>query len=119
MVISSFARLVRTSTAVPAAITNLTGITQAEIENNGQPLYDVLKAFGYIGPRPIFFHKASFDERFIKAALRRTARVNREKLTFTNTVYDSLSIAQYAWPALSSYKLGYLAKRIGAPTPSH
>ena len=120
VVTSSFARLVRTGMAVPAAITNLTGITQADIEHDGQPLCDVLKAFlGYIGSRPVFFHNASFDERFIKAALRRTARVNREKLTFTNTVYDSLSIAQYAWPALSSYKLGYLAKRIGVPTPSH
>ena len=117
---SSFARLIRTRTAIPAAITKLTGITQADIEQNGQPLYDVLKAFlDYIGARPVFFHNAAFDQRFIEAALKRTARANREPLTFTNTVYDSLTIAQYAWPALSSYKLSYLAKRIGAPAPTH
>ena len=112
--------MVRTSTAIPAAITTLTGITQADVEQNGQPLLDVLKAFlAYIGSRPVFFHNAPFDERFINAAIRRTARVNREKLKFTNTVYDTLTIAQYAWPALSKYKLGYLAQRISAPVPSH
>ena len=117
---SSFARLIRTGTAIPAVITKLTGITQADIEHNGQPLYDVLKAFLiYIGARPVFFHNAPFDQGFIEAALKRTARANRETLTFTNTVYDSLEIARYAWPALSSYKLGYLAKRIGAPMPAH
>ena len=117
---SSFARLVRTSTAIPAAITTLTGITQADVEQNGQPLYDVLKAFlDYIGVRPVFFHNASFDQRFIEAALKRTARTNREPLTFANTVFDSLGIAQYAWPALGSYKLDYLAKRINAPAPTH
>ena len=85
---NSFARLVRTSTTVPEDITKLTGLTQAEIEHNGQPLYDVLQAFlKYIGSRPVFFHNAPFDERFIKAAIKRTARVNREQLTFTNTVY--------------------------------
>ena len=117
---SSFARLIRIDSAIPAAITTLTGITQADIEHNGQPLYDVLKAFlGYIGTRPVFFHNASFDRRFIKAALKRTARADREPLTFTNTVYDSLEIARYAWPALSSYKLDYLAQRVGAPAPTH
>ena len=117
---SSFARLVRTGTAVPRTITKLTGITQADIEQHGQPLYDVLNAFlEYIGPRPVFFHNASFDERFIETAIKRTARANRETLTFTNTVYDSLAIARYAWPSLGSYKLGYLADRIGAPAPAH
>ena len=115
-VMSRFAELIRTSTA----ITTLTGITQAEIEQHGQPLDDVLKAFlAYIGARPVFFHNAAVGKRFIDAALKRTARADREPLAFGNTVFDSRAIALHAWPDLSSYKLSFLAKRIGAPAPDH
>ena len=120
MATSSFARLVRTGTAVPAAITKLTGITQADIEQDGQPLYDVLTAFlDYIGTRPVFFHNSAFDRRCIDAALKRTARANLEPLMFANTAFDSRAISRHAWPGLSSYKLSFLAKHIGAPAPTH
>ena len=67
----------------------------------------------------MFFHNASFDKRFIKAALKRTAKANRAPLAFTNTVFDSLAIALHAWPDLISYRLDYLAKHVGAPAPAH
>ena len=109
-----FSELIRIDTPVPHSITQLTGITQADVDVKGRPLHDVLQEFlEFIGSRPVFFHNAAFDEAFIKTA------VKRERMEFTNTVYDTLSIAEYAWPSLSSYSLANLARRFNASAPSH
>jgi DNA polymerase-3 subunit epsilon len=113
-VASEFSMLVKPQNSIPAQITQITGITQADINALGQPLALVLAAFlKFIGDRPVFFHNAPFDTAFIGTA---TAK---NKLKFKNSVHDTLPIARRAWPALGTYKLGVLAAHIGAAVPTH
>lgn len=75
---------------------------------------EAMKAFlVFVGARPVFFHNAPFDMRFIKAASSTTG------LKFTNPVHDTLPMARAAWPGLGSYKLSLLAENVGAPAPTH
>jgi DNA polymerase-3 subunit epsilon len=70
---------VRTHQPVPAEIARLTGITQADLDTQGQPLTDALAAFlAHIGERPVFFHNAPFDQSFLSVACAKT------KLKFKN-----------------------------------
>lgn len=113
-VTSEFSVLVRAQHPVPTEITRLTGITQSEVETQGQPPAQAFEAFlTHIGERPVFFHNAPFDQGFLSAACRTT------KLQFKNAVHDTLPIARRAWPSLGSYKLGVLAAQVGAATPKH
>ncbi len=66
---------------------------------------------GHIGERPVFFHNAPFDQGFLGVACAKT------KLKFKNAVYDTLPVARRTWPSLGTYKLGALAKHIGAAAP--
>ena len=113
-VTSEFSLLVRTHQPVPAEITRLTGITQADLDTQGQPLTDALAAFlAHIGERPVFFHNAPFDQGFLSVACAKT------KLKFKNAVHDTLPLARRAWPSLGTYKLGALAERVGAAASIH
>ena len=106
--------LVQAKRPVPPAITVLTGITQRDIDHEGRPLAEAMKAFlAFVGARPVFFHNAPFDMRFIKAAASTTG------LKFANPVHDTLPMARAAWPGLGSYKLSLLAEHVGAPSPTH
>ncbi|MGH7180951.1 MAG: 3'-5' exonuclease, partial [Nitrospiraceae bacterium] len=114
LVTSEFSMLVKTQSPVPADITRLTGITQAEVDANGQPLTNALEAFlRHIGDRPIFFHNAPFDQAFLSAACAKT------KLSLKNPVHDTLPLARHAWPSLGKYKLATLAQHVGAKVPNH
>lgn len=113
-VASEFSMLVKPQNPIPAQITQITAITQADVDAHGQPLVLALAAFlKHIGDRPVFFHNAPFDTAFIGAA---TAK---NKLIFKNSVHDTLPIAPRAWPTLGTYKLGVLAAHIGAAVPTH
>jgi DNA polymerase-3 subunit epsilon len=113
-VTSEFSLFVKTQQSVPAEITRLTGITQADVDTQGQPLTDALEAFlTHIGKRPVFFHNAPFDQSFLSMACAKT------KLQFKNAVHDTLPLARRAWPSLGTYKLGVLAEHVGAAAPKH
>ena len=118
----TFNQLARTgpNVVIPENIIEMTGITQALIEQSGRHIYGVLKDFiQFIGSHPVFFHNADFDKRFIRQAIRRADILGQAPLIFDNTVYDSIEVAKYAWPELSSYSLEHLAKHVGARKPEH
>lgn len=109
-----FAVLVRATQPIPALITKLTGISQADVDREGQPLIQAMRDFlSFTGSHPVFFHNAPFDNGFLKKA---SAKTN---MKFANTVHDTLPMARQAWPSLGTYKLAALAEHIGAVTPSH
>jgi DNA polymerase-3 subunit epsilon len=113
-VTSEFSVLVKPQHPVPAEITRLTGITQADVDADGLPLAQALATFfSYIGNRPVFFHNAPFDQGFLSVASAKT------KLRFKNAVHDTLPVARCVWPSLGTYKLGVLAEHVGAAKPSH
>lgn len=113
--LSTFSALIRISKPVPPLITDLTGISQADVDRNGRPLYEVMDAFAtFIGTRPLFFHNAPFDIPFLQRA------VGQSNRTLHNIVHDTLPLARAAWPTMRSHKLATLAKIIDdAPLPTH
>lgn len=111
---SEFSVLVRAKNPIPSTITNITGITQTDVNQQGRPLTEAMAAFmEFIGSRPIFFHNAPFDLGF----LRQVEAVTKQK--FSNQLHDTLPIAWTAWPSLGTYKLSTLARHVGAPMPTH
>jgi DNA polymerase-3 subunit epsilon len=113
-VTSELSLLVKPQQPIPAEITKLTGITQAEVDAQGQPLAHALTAFlEHIGERPVFFHNAPFDQRFLRAACAMT------KLKFKNAVHDTLPLARHTWPTIGTYKLDALAEHVGVTAPQH
>jgi len=113
-VTSEFSVLIKTDRTIPDIITQITGITQAEVDACGQPIFHALAAFlNYLGERHVFFHNAPFDQGFLNAACAKTG------IKFNNIVHDTLPMARCAWPSLNSYKLGALAKHVGAVAPKH
>jgi DNA polymerase-3 subunit epsilon len=99
---------------VPPRITGITGITQADVDRDGQPLAQVIRDFlAFVGDDPLFFHNARFDGSFLKRAAEQTGH------RLDNRIFDTLPLAQEAWPTLDSYKLAVLAKHVDASEPAH
>ncbi len=113
-VTAEFSVLVRVARPVPDVITKLTGISQADVDREGQPLADAMRTFlAFVESRPVFFHNAPFDQGFLKSA------GAQARLKFGNPVHDTLVMARAAWPSLGTYKLAALAGHVGAPAPTH
>ncbi len=109
-----YSQVVRISGRVPSFIARLTGISQQEVVQHGQPIEQAFGAFReFVGAAPVFFHNAAFDTRFLLATSRRCG------LPFDNETYCTLMLARRAWPELPSHKLGILAEHLGASTPTH
>ena len=99
---------------VPPFISQLTGITQAEVDRFGIPVRQAFSSFlDFVEDLPVFFHNASFDRRFLAAASDQTG------LAFANPVHCTLALARRAWPELPSHKLDILARHVGASDPTH
>jgi DNA polymerase-3 subunit epsilon len=95
-------------------ITELTGITQAKVDRLGIPLREAMTDFLKLaGERPVLFHNAPFDTRFLRAAARKL------ELPFENATHCTLQMARAMWPERKSHKLAGLAKMIGAEAPTH
>jgi DNA polymerase-3 subunit epsilon len=108
-VISEFSMLVRITQSVPEFITELTGITQSDVDLDGRPLGEAMSAFlDFIGSRPIFIHHASFDEAFLFKVAKQSHQ------SFNNIVYDTLSISMLTWPSIDSHRIEALAEHVGA-----
>lgn len=114
-ILSEFSALVRIEGPVPVFITQLTGISQLDVDRDGLPRYDALSAFlSFVGNRPVFFHNAPFDVSFLEQATQQSG------LRFPNLIHDTLPIARATWPEMRSHKLETLAKIVdAAPAPTH
>jgi DNA polymerase-3 subunit epsilon len=99
---------------VPRMITELTGITQAKVDRHGITLRAAMTDFLELaGNRPVLFHNAPFDTRFLRAA------ATQLDLPFDNATHCTLQMARAMWPDRKSHKLAHLAKAIGAEAPTH
>lgn len=79
----------------------------------GRPLAAAMKAFvEFVGPQPLFFHNAPFDQGFLKKA------AARAKVKLNNETHDTLPLARHAWPSPATYKLSALAEHVSAPAPA-
>ncbi|QTN33702.1 3'-5' exonuclease [Akkermansiaceae bacterium] len=84
-------RLVRISGKVPWHITGITGITDALLRAEGQPLAAVLdETWDFMGRMPSYAHNASFDRRFLDANALRSGKDFRFPLECSIPVFKRL-----------------------------
>lgn len=105
----TFQSLVKPTKKIPKRITEITGITQAMVDKDGEDLEVILPQFlDFIGDLPLVTYNADFDMSFLKAAIDKT---QARKGPLKNRVSCALKMARRAWPGLKSYKLPDLAKK--------
>jgi len=101
----TFQTLVKPSKKVPRKITQITGITQAMLDAEGEPLDQAFSEFiAFVGDLPL----VSFNSEFDMAFLERAAASRGHK--FRNRVACALKMARRAWPGRRSYRLADLAR---------
>ena len=107
-ILRSLQALIAIKGSLPPAIARLTGITDQEIQAQGQPLAEVLEAFlHFAGELPILSHNASFDRSFLHAACRRLGRPLPD-----NAYIDSCALARKLLPDVPNWKLSTLAAHL-------
>ena len=106
-VVETFEQLVDPGEMLPPKITEITGITDANLQ--GQPTAaEVLpKLLAFIGDAPIAAHNASFDANLMRSELKRL------DLNWNGPVLDTLVYARKLYPKLKSYRLVALCKHLG------
>lgn len=109
--VDSFQTFVDPGRAIPAEITELTGITQADIAGAPTPREAVEALAKFAGDCNLIAHNASFDQGFIMR------QANPGELP--GQWIDTLSLSQIVLPRLKSHRLLDLAAAFGLSTPTH
>jgi DNA polymerase-3 subunit alpha (Gram-positive type) len=112
-IVDRFEIYVNPGRLLPEKITEITGISQKDIE--GAPaIGQVISAVrDFVGDDILLGHSILFDYSFLKRAC-----VN-EKLTFEKKALDTLRIARAYLPELESRSLPYLCKHFQIPHQAH
>lgn len=106
--VEEFSALVRLEKPLPAEITRLTGITQAELEG-GMDAAAALEGFlNFVGKDALVGHNLQFDLEFLRAACTRN-----QKPMLTNRKIDILPLARRKIMGVANYKLLTLAQHFG------
>ena len=102
---ATFEALVTPKAKIQKKITELTGITQAMVDADGNELGETLRELmKFIGDYPLVAFNAKFDMAFLRnAAMTHNLEIN-------NRVSCALEMARRAWPGRESYKQADLAK---------
>ena len=104
-VVAEMSRLVRISGTVPWHITEITGICDALLAEEGVPLAGALEeAWRFSDGMPSFAHNASFDRRFLDASATRLA------MSFRFPLECSIPVFKQLLPERSGYGLPVLAE---------
>lgn len=101
----TFQALVKPANRIPKKIEGFTGITQAMLDADGEPVASALRGFhDFIGDLPLVCFNAEFDMAFLAAA------GHKHGIAFANHVSCALIMSRRAWPGRKSYRLADLAK---------
>jgi predicted DnaQ family exonuclease/DinG family helicase len=105
--LGTFQTLVNPHCSLSWRIRMLTGITSEELETapDFSEVADGLLSF--VGDHPILGQNINFDLQFLSS----------EGLSFSNTTYDTLEIANIILPQLAEYGLASLARKMEIPYP--
>lgn len=109
--VDTFQTFVDPGRAIPPEITELTGITQADIVGAPTPREAVAAFAKFAGDCNLVAHNASFDQQFI---MRQASPGD-----LPGQWIDTLSLSQIVLPRLKSHRLLDLAAAFGLSTPTH
>lgn len=114
-IIDEFSSFIRPLRSIPAGITQLTGITDAMVQD--APLVqDVLdRFFAWAGTGHVWVaHNARFDMGFIRASC-----AQHNKTFPVSPVIDTVEWARVAFPTFKNHKLNTIAEKCGIPLTNH
>lgn len=110
-IVERFDTFVHPTGLIPAEITKLTGITQADVARAPTAREAVAELAAFVGGRPVVAHNATFDRSFIESV--------KGGVEVSDIWIDSLALSRIALPRLSSHKLSFLAEVFGCASVSH
>lgn len=106
--LQEFCQLICISHPLPPDIVQLTGITDAVLQENGRPLEQVMaNLLDFIDDAPLISHNAAFDQRFLTAACTKV-----DCPILQNRFVDTLTLARRKVTGVSNYKLTTLAAHL-------
>ena len=112
-VIDSFNKFVNPGKPIPQKIVELTGITDAMVEN-APPISVILPEFyDFIGDSALVAHNAGFDTSFIKKAAKDNG------LRFDFCYIDTLELSRSLVKGVKNYKLDTLTKHFNVKLENH
>jgi ATP-dependent DNA helicase DinG len=110
-VVAEFQAYVKPSRPIPEEITQLTGITNADVAN-ALPAEDVVaQLMQFVAGAPVVAHNATFDRSFIERV--------RGGVKVSDRWVDSLALSRIALPRLTSHTLSHMAEIFECSSVSH
>ncbi|QWT17592.1 DNA polymerase III subunit epsilon [Collinsella sp. zg1085] len=110
-IVERFDTFIHPSTLIPAEITTLTGITNADVAHAPRAEEAVEKLAAFVQGLPVVAHNAAFDRGFIERVKGGTK--------VSDVWVDSLALSRIALPRLRSHKLSYMAELFECSAVSH
>ena len=101
----TFQALVKPRKRIPKANTEMTGISQRMVNQEGRSLRSAMEELcAFIEDLPLVSFNAEFDMAFLRNAAK------GQNMVIRNPASCALKMARRAWPGRTSYQLGDLAK---------
>ena len=110
-IVDTFDTFVHPTGLIPAEITKLTSITNADVTNAPSAVEAVAALRDFVGGCPVVAHNATFDRSFIEAV--------KGGVQVSDIWIDSLALSRIALPCLASHKLSFMSELFGCAAVSH
>ena len=110
-VVDRFDTFVHPGCPIPAEITRLTSITDADVADAPSAEEAVATLEAFVGGCPVIAHNATFDRSFIESV--------KGGVRVSDIWIDSLALSRVALPRLVSHKLSFMADLFGCDAVSH
>ena len=110
-IVDTFDTFVHPTGLIPAEITKLTSITNADVADAPSAVEAVAQLVDFVGGCPVIAHNATFDRSFIEAV--------KGGVKVSDIWIDSLALSRIALPRLASHKLSFIAEVFGCEAVSH
>lgn len=116
----SFQAFIKPPFEISEKITELTGITQTQLEQEGRESKEVMQAFAsFVGQDLLCAHNALFDLGFLRYEAYRDVGEADVKIKFNQAIVDTVALARAFFPKLFNHKLSTVAKYLGIPLENH
>lgn len=114
-IIDRFDTFVNPEKAIPPKITELTGITDADVANAPSEAQALKQFYEFCGGDDgiLVAHNAAFDTTFVKQA------ASRSEMSYHFTSIDTLPLSRSLFPDLKKHKLDLVAKHLGLGEFNH
>lgn len=110
--VEEYERLIAVKTEIAQNISELTGITQEQVKENGKPINEALPSFmDFVKGGEVAGYNVNFDHDFLLAECSRQG-IDITKIKFT----DVMTIVKSKLKGMRSYNLESVAKRLGITT---